>query len=132
MSKQENLDAHTALIHAIVQAPRVLNSFDLKSEQNGVWPTGVDALMEVINLTDRVPQHPDHKKLWKVGSQTLLLWHQTWATKFGLVAQKLQIGARFAPSEIKANTNGNKLDPALHNVLADGWHHQPITQPLEP
>lgn len=124
--------AHEALIDAIMHAPpTVAELVGVKQEQNSYYPDGSDAVIEVVNLANKIPKNKKQQKLWQAGSISLKQWHENWATRFGLVASKLQAGARFAPSEIKGKAVKNDLDPALHNVLADGWHHQPITQPLE-
>lgn len=132
MSTNDNLKAHEELIDAIMNAPKMMNTLMPPQMLNTYWPNGVDAVMEVVRLAEAAPERPDRKKLWKIGSEGLQIVHDTWATKFSLVAQKLQAGARFAPSEIRVSTTNNKLDPDLFNVLPDGWHHQPITEALEP
>lgn len=129
----KNTDAHEALIDAIMRAPKYVADLNPGMRpHNAIWPDGADAVFEVIRLASQVPLPKEYSRLWKQGSQLLHDWHANWAERFGTVAQKLQAGARFAPSEVKGKAPENKLDPALHNVLADGWHHQPITQPLEP
>lgn len=129
----KNTDAHEALVNAIMQAPKYIADMTPDNRPiNAIWPNGSETVFEVVHLAQSVPQPPEFSRLWKQGSQPLRNWHANWAERFGIVASKLQAGARFAPSEVKGKVVENKLDPALHNVLADGWHHQPITQPLEP
>lgn len=129
----KNEEAHAALVDAIMHAPKYVATMSPDNRPiNAIWPEGAEAVFEVIGMAQRIPQPKEHGRIWRQDSVALRNWHSNWAERFGTVAQKLQAGARFAPSEVKGKVPENKLDPALHNVLADGWHHQPITQPLEP
>lgn len=125
-------EAHQELIRAISKSPPTLGRLvGIELEMNSHYPEGADAVGVVVDLAQKLPKKKETQNLWQLSSPSLLAAHEDWAERFGKVAQKLQAGARFAPTEIKGKPVKNDLDPALHNVLADGWHHQPITQPLD-
>lgn len=104
----------------------------------GIWqvwpkhsnsPTGSSAIEEML-FTIQAMKENQPLEPYDAANPRLMEEQASWTEAFLQAIELKKTQDRFAP--VKRKGKGEQaLDPALHNVLPDGWHHTPVTQPLE-
>jgi hypothetical protein len=125
------IDAHRNLINAIIDSKPMVGAYSFQGNDYTRFPARMEFIEETLQLVKKEADKVNEGH-WIIGSPLLLELSNDWAERFGTVAKKLQEGQRFAPESIRSSKASNGLDPKLYNVLADGWHHTPIAEPLAP